>query len=440
LTWAACPASHHRASSVWCKASGLCFYPLLKCLKRFTALVPDALKEDPSYNNLSRDIKRHIDQYVQKMRDYQFPVQIIQERDYPTVGRIFSRVNSQGTQLTGAEIHLASIIPYWRGISAQFRKYRGELRNNGYDLDLTFLMRAITVICCDAPQIKRLADRVATRQLVKADLDRVWTQGKRAINAVNETLRSSLLLDKTKYVASKNALVPLVYYTARSTGRKLKRNAMMKFFLASQLAGHYSAAGETVLRRDLRYMSEPNVSPVEGLNDLLEAAVAEAKQEYRGPKISSKQVTGVSSRNVIVLLMYLILRKRGATDFGSDDLSLDQISSDETQLHHIFPFDFMMKDPKAKEYRDRNDLTLSQFREQVNDVANLTIISRTKNASIGNAAPWEYLSNETTGDIRKSHFIPERRDLWKTENFGKFLDERRRLMSKAMNALIQSLH
>jgi len=214
----------------------------------------------------------------------------------------------------------------------------------------------------------------------------------------------------------------------------------MKFFLASQLAGHYSAAGETVLRRDLRYMSEPNVSPVEGLNDLLEAAVAEAKQEYRGLKISSKQVTGVSSRNVIVLLMYLILRKRGATDFGSDDLSLDQISSDETQLHHIFPFDFMMKDPKAKEYRDRNDLTLSQFREQVNDVANLTIISRTKNASIGNAAPWEYLSNETTGDIRKSHFIPERRDLWKTENFGKFLDERRRLMSKAMNALIQSLH
>jgi hypothetical protein len=57
------------------------------------------------------------------------------------------------------------------------------------------------------------------------------------------------------------------------------------------------------------------------------------------------------------------MRKAHATDFGSDPVTLDLIVPDETQLHHIFPFDFMMKDHKAKEYRDKNDLTLSQFRE-----------------------------------------------------------------------------
>jgi hypothetical protein len=138
--------------------------------------------------------------------------------------------------------------------------------------------------------------------------------------------------------------------------------------------------------------------------------------------------------------MYIIMRKKGATDFGSDAIALDQISPDETQLHHIFPFDFMMKDDKAKEYQEQNGLTLSRFREQVNDIANLTFISGTKNGSIGNAAPWEYLANETTREIRKSHFIPERRDLWKTENFGTFLDERRRIMAGAFNSLIKSLH
>jgi len=109
------------------------------------------LRELPQFQKLSYEQKRAVERDVQRIRDYTFPVQIIQERNYATVGKIFTLVNSQGTQLTGAEIYVASIIPYWRGISAQFRRYRRDLRNGGYDLDLTFLMRSITVITCDVP-------------------------------------------------------------------------------------------------------------------------------------------------------------------------------------------------------------------------------------------------------------------------------------------------
>jgi hypothetical protein len=281
---------------------------------------------------------------------------------------------------------------------------------------------------------------VAESKISKTELDTAWYKGKRAIDSVLDTLRQGLLLDKTKYFTSKNALVPLVYYTARSSNKQINRNAMMKYFIVSQLGGHYSAAGETVLRRDLRYMSEPNVAPIEGLNDLLAVAVREAKQDYRGLKISGKQITGVSSKNVMLLLMYIIMRRKAATDFGNDAPTLDQITSEQMQLHHIFPFDFMMKDTRAKEYQNLKSLSLSEFRGQLNDIANLTFISQTKNASIGNAAPWEYLPNETTREMRKAHFIPENRNLWKPENFDKFLDQRRKIMSEAMNLLIKSLH
>jgi hypothetical protein len=125
-------------------------------------------------------------------------------------------------------------------------------------------MRVITVIACDVPQIKRLADRVADKKLTKPDLDRIWSEGKRAIDMVADTLRRGLFLDKTKLFTSKNALVPLVYYAARSRGKQLNRDAMMKYFIVSQMGGHYSAAGETVLRRDLRYMSAPGVPALEG--------------------------------------------------------------------------------------------------------------------------------------------------------------------------------
>ncbi len=139
--------------------------------------------------------------------------------------------------------------------------------------------------------------------------------------------------------------------------------------------------------------------------------------------------------------MYIIMRKKSATDFGLHNAAtLDRISSEEMQLHHIFPFDFMMKDDKASEYCKRAGFNRSEYREHINDIANITFISQGKNASIGNIAPWQYLENETTKQIRSAHFIPENHNLWKPENYDEFLEQRRRMLAKAINSLIKSLN
>ena len=403
------------------------------------------IKDSPDYTNkLSPEQKHNIESYVQRLRDYQFPIQIIQETDYPTVGKIFALVNSQGTPLTGAEIYIASIIPYWKGITKEFRKYRQDLRDKSYDLDLTFLMRAITVIACDVPQIKKLADKVSSKQLNRTQLSRLWSESKRAIDAVIRILRKDLFLDRTQFFVSKNALVPLVYYAAKSHNKRLDRKAIMKYFLVSQLGEHYSRASETVLRKDLNYFAEGTPAR-KGLRELLDFAVKEARQEYRALKIKPQHVRGVPSKNVMLLLMYIVMRKRNATDFSTgraDASALNQIPGPKLQLHHIFPFDFMMKDKKAKLYgSDRNRFdSWSDYREEVNDIANITFLSQKKNVQIGNVSPWQYLDNETTPETREAHFIPEDRDLWTPTNFDNFLDQRRKMMAEAMNSLVHSLH
>jgi hypothetical protein len=302
-------------------------------------------------------------------------------------------------------------------------------------------MRAITTTACNVPQIKKLADRVSNGDLTKSQLNGIWRESKRAINLIVQSLREGLFLDTTKFILSKNALVPLVYYVARLHGKRLDRRAMLKYFLVSQLGGHYGAGGETVLRRDLKHLSEPGTKPSDGLHELLTVAVAEAKQEYRGLKISHKQIVGIPSKNVMLLLMYIAMRKKGAVDFGlSDPQTLADISSDDLQLHHIFPFDFMINDNKAKEYQENRELTPREYRDQVNDIANITFLSQRMNVRIGNVSPWQYLENETSKDVRRAHFIPEDRDLWKPENFDTFLDQRRRLLAKAINAVLGALH
>jgi hypothetical protein len=190
-------------------------------------------------------------------------------------------------------------------------------------------MRSITVIACNVPQIKKFADHVSKRNFKKADLNRFWKTTKKAIDTTLKIIQADLRLDKTKYFASKNVLVPLVYYAATGTGR-LDRKTMMRYFLVSQLGGHYSGAGETVMRRDLKYLSEPEQRPVDGLRELLRAVSSEARQEYPSLKIRPRDISGVGAKNVMVLR--LIVSQRTRARCCSTSSSSPWVSRSKTSL------------------------------------------------------------------------------------------------------------
>jgi hypothetical protein len=151
-------------------------------------------------------------------------------------------------------------------------------------------------------------------------------------------------------------------------------------------------------------------------------------------------VSGVSSKNVLVLLMYILMRQQNATDWGTGKQpGLDEIEPSNIQLHHICPFDYMTKNKAAlKQYLDRG-LTPSAFRSDINDIANLTFLSQARNSSIRENPPSSYLKSDTTKVVRRAHFIPENETLWKTENFSKFLVERRLLLAQGMTRLLKQL-
>ena len=406
----------------------------------FNKLFDGSYRTEVDFANLPSETGDGVQDYVQRMRDYKFPVQIIRDRDYATVGEIFTRVNSAGTQLTGAEIHLARIVPYWRGITRDFRQYRRDLMQKHYDLDLTFLMRAITVVECSVPQIKKFADKIDKDRPSRRQLDKTWQRARGAIDKTIRILQRDLHLDKSKFVTSKNALVPLVYSLATVKGGRRLEREMKRFFVLSQLAGHYGAGAETALRKDFRALTDSSRRPLNALTDLVDAVDREARQEYRGLKIKPADVYGLPSRNVLVLLMYILMRQQRATDWGAGRrLQLDEIEPKAVQLHHIFPFDYMTKNKDVLNWYLENGYSATDYRYDVNDIANLTFLSQAKNAEISETPPAQYLPNETTKVMRRSHFIPEDPQLWKSENFAKFLEARRALLAQAMSKLLKQL-
>lgn len=381
--------------------------------------------------------RKAVQKYVQGFRDYSFPVQIIGERTYEAVADIFTRVNSQGTQLTGAEIHLARIVPHWKGITKEFRIYRQSLRVRNYDLDLTFLLRAITVVECQVPRLKRLAERVAKDRPSRRQLDKSWRRAKTAIEDLIRLLQKELLLDKSKFFASKNALVPLIYVLANVNGKRISTRDMKRFFVLSQLSERYSAAAETALNRDFRTLNE-HVSARDGLSALAASSDKDARQFIRGLKVKPDHIHGVASKNVMLLLMYIVMRRRDANDWGpGKTAALSEIPPKDLQLHHIFPFNFMTANKEAETKFTANGRPPIEYRRAINDIANLTFLSRAKNVAIGDDPPAEYLALETTREMRKAHFVPDDAGLWKPGRFEDFLAERRRLLAAAMTQLLK---
>ena len=403
----------------------------------FHRLFDNTLPLDANYAALSSEVRSKIQRYVQKFRDYTFPVQIIRDRTYDTVADIFTRVNSQGTQLTGAEIHLARIVPHWRGITRDFRTYRQDLRKKNYDLDLTFLIRAITVVATNRPRIKALADKISKERPSRKQLDKSWQLAKKATNRLIDVLRSELLLDKSKFFTSKNVLVPLIYYLAKENGKPSLKD-IEHFFVLSQVSEHYGRAAETTLNRDFRALADPDISPREGLSNLVGVVDKEARQYYRGLKIRPDDVWGLPSKNVIVLLMYMLMRKAGATEWGpGNSRGLDEIDPGDLHLHHIFPFNFMVQNREGLARFAKDGRSTAEYREEINDIANLTFLGKEKNSAIGDEPPWLYLPQETTKAVRKAHFVPEDATLWKPEKFPDFLEARRRLLATAITHLLK---
>ncbi len=404
------------------------------------ALFDGNLESSKNFKKLSDEKRKQLSDFRDMISTYSFPVQIIKGFDYPDIGEIFWRVNYLGTQISGAEIHIAKIIPYWKGIAKEFRKYLRELEKDKYILDLTFLMRCLTALGTNQSKIDKFSDQVKSGKLSKNALNRIWKTSRKHVDKLVRILKSSAYLDKTKYFTSKNVLVPLVYYLSKNAGRYIDEKAILRFFFFSQLGNHYSGSTDTVLKKDLQPLSKPKTSIKKALQDLCSDIESETKQEYKGLYVAPHKIMGSPTKNPLILLMYAIMKKSGATDFDlSNKRYLDEIAPDEIHLHHIFPYDFMMKSKEAKAYQLSKGLTASEFRAEVNDIANLTFISKNQNSSIGKESPWQYMPNYTTKDNLKNHFIPTQEKYWRPQKYDKFLKKRRKLLSKAINKFLKSM-
>ena len=167
-----------------------------------------------------------------------------------------------------------------------------------------------------------------------------------------------------------------------------------------------------------------------GEGNMLDGLIRQLKQSRGDLAIRPEDFWGWSTGARFYPLLYLLTRTNHARDWGTNlELSNNLLGKNSTlDVHHIFPKDLLYKAGKSKAI--------------VNSLANYAFLIKETNIAISNRSPEEYIPEyrkKCPGAI-DTHWIPDNPALLTIDQYEAFLEQRRILLAKAANQLLNSLY
>lgn len=284
-----------------------------------------------------RICERRLDVLKTNLTSYLVPVCTLRPDLEPEdAANIFIKLNATGTRVKAAELYIATFaIMLPSGIATNISGFMEDLRRQGWDLDVSVIVRTILAFLTGRVRIaSRALDqaRIIRRNYSAEQLEEAWLTAKGAIKRAVDLLGRRWSIYDSELIPSQTALTTIAYYLGikKSMG-KGDEDKLLKWFLLASYWGRYSSAAETKLNEDLEAIREKE----DPWQDLL----SNIKRESGRLLPSEDDFKGAEKDKLF--LLYTLLKENGATSLISDQ----EIKSDIAQIHHIFPR--MLSAPKS---------------------------------------------------------------------------------------------
>ncbi len=339
---------------------------------------------------------------------------------------IFYIVNSSGVNLTDAELALAQISGYWPKARKEFKSKLEELKNKGWVFDLDFVVYALLAIIYKHGSKMEKLHTPDNKEKIKE----TWEKLKNNVfDYTFNLLQSQAFIDHTDEINSVYALVPIITYVYHKPSNKLSEEEIQKvvtWFYYSQIRFRYISQLPQKLDKDLGII-ERSENPFDELIKIIE--------EERPLEIKPSEFVGRDIRHPLFSLMKWYFKSLGAICLGTGiKLRRNMGKKYELERDHIFAYSVL----RDSEYFDMNDRFQYALAQEMTNRAILTSVeNRSKSAKYADV----YLSDvkEKFPNALKLQCIPEDEELWKIENYKKFIQVRRELLAEKLNHFLNNI-
>ncbi|MYH72244.1 MAG: DUF262 domain-containing protein [Acidimicrobiia bacterium] len=354
------------------------------------------------------------------IRDIQLHVEEVTgaDKSVEVVVDIFNRVNSGGTKLSHGDLALAKICGSWPEGREHMQTVLKRWEGGGYHFSLDWLLRNMNAIITGEARFVYLHDTPTSS--IKDGLARA----EKSIDYALNLIAGRLGLDHDRVLFGRYALPVMSRYIDQRGGHledATERDRLLCWYFQCAMWGRFSGSTESTLDADFEAITDIE----HGTDRLFE----QLRLWHGSLLVESAHFRGWSLGARFYPVLYALTRVGEAKDWGTG-LALKSFllgKMNALEVHHIFPKSLLYKNGFKK--------------PQVNAVANFCFLTKDTNLQISDRSPSEYFL-----DVERKHpgalasqWIPMDRELWETENYLQFLEERQRLLAKAANELIEEL-
>lgn len=375
--------------------------------------------DDPRYAKYSSRLKA-----VRNIEDYVYRAEILERsKSYEEVTEIFVRVNSLGAKLRSSDLALAQITAKWRGSLELFQEYENEIKQNGFDIELSIILRTLVSILTGQSKFNTVSS------LSKEQLEYGWAKTKKAVDFATNFLRENVGIDSAQLLSSPFFFVTVAYWVNKLdyTIPENEANSFKRWLLIANAKGRYSrGSSETLLNQDLVILRDGGDS-----NELVERL----RSQVGLLSFTTNELKGKTSRSGAFKTMFLLFQQNDVRDWATNLVisTKHQGKSDAIEYHHIFPKAFMKK--------VREDLEL----RLIDDIANLAFIGSKTNKDISAKSPNTYRNSYPVEQLEKQLIdfgvVADKDGVQKNldlpENWELFIERRRSQIADALNKFLE---
>ncbi|MDO8563838.1 MAG: DUF262 domain-containing protein [Nanoarchaeota archaeon] len=365
-----------------------------------------------------------------KFNSIMFPA-IISSKDLSVACRIFERLNNTGTQLTIADLMVATTYTADFNLRDKMEELNSSLAPHDFEIDER------TILQCMSACIKngtRRDDIIDSSNLFVQNWDKVT----KSIRLSIDFLKNNCSVPVSKFLPNE-IMLPVItkfffgYGNKTLTSDYIKK--IRKYFWISSLYQRYSSSSDTIAKGDIDTIDDILNGKRDNFNFdnlmKLEGDITKESILYEDMNLGSSFVKAI--------LCFLASKKPKELK-NNTEISLDQTFSEANlrQFHHIFPVNYLKKNMLAK--KDKKYVELFK-----NSIANISLIPASTNRDIWDNAPSDYLTKFKIDNLELSstlttHVIGKTDEFGLDENdFKTFLEKRAELIANEIKTFISNL-
>jgi uncharacterized protein with ParB-like and HNH nuclease domain len=338
------------------------------------------------------------------------------------VVEIFIRANSGGTQLEKSDLLFSLLTSNWEFAEEQIQYLQDELNKEGFNFTRDFILK--TCLCLldvgARYDVKKFRD--------KSNLEKIensWQRISNAIKEVKDFIVSKTFIRSDRAMPSYLGLIPIIYFRYNFEDKwDSGIPSLNTWLLRVLLTGAFSGSPDGLIDQCTKKISEMKTFDIGSINNLIENA-------GRNINVTDEIILNSSYGERDLYLLFNLWYGHFGFNF------IPSYLNNSPQIDHIFPQSHLKEIKIVNPETGRNVMRYRDFDR--NQIANCMLLTADENGAggKGDALPDEWFEDKDA-DYLNRHLIPNDHELWKIDNYEKFVSIRKGLLVENFKKIINA--